>query len=115
MKRKTLTIRPVRLRLQRKSGYNLQEASRLKNGLPAVNCARNGRPNSHGNRFRVGHEAVDAEDATKQHRAWVMAPENAAYRARVKRELRAKNLACFCQLDAPFCHVDTLLEVANVD
>ncbi len=30
----------------------------------------------------------------------------------VKRELRGKNLACYCPLDQP-CHADVLLEIAN--
>lgn len=30
----------------------------------------------------------------------------------VKRELRGKDLACWCPLDAP-CHADVLLEIAN--
>lgn len=30
----------------------------------------------------------------------------------VKRELRGKNLACWCRLDQP-CHADVLLELAN--
>lgn len=34
------------------------------------------------------------------------------YRAAVVRELRGKNLACFCSLDGP-CHADVLLEWAN--
>ena len=32
--------RPVRLRLSRAKGFNLQEHSQAVNGLPAVNCAR---------------------------------------------------------------------------
>ena len=32
--------------------------------------------------------------------------------AEVRRELRGKNLACWCPLDQP-CHADVLLEVAN--
>lgn len=35
------------------------------------------------------------------------------YRAAVIRELRGKNLACFCSLDGP-CHADVLLDWANV-
>ena len=31
-----------------------------------------------------------------------------------KRELRGKNLACWCPLDQP-CHADVLLELANED
>ena len=30
----------------------------------------------------------------------------------VRRELRGRNLACYCPLDGP-CHADTLLELAN--
>lgn len=30
----------------------------------------------------------------------------------IQRELRGKNLACFCALDQP-CHADVLLELAN--
>jgi hypothetical protein len=32
----------------------------------------------------------------------------------VKRELKGKNLACFCRLDQP-CHADVLLGIANRD
>jgi hypothetical protein len=32
----------------------------------------------------------------------------------VKRELRGKNLACYCALDQP-CHANVLLEIANED
>jgi hypothetical protein len=32
--------------------------------------------------------------------------------ADVRRELRGKDLACWCPLDAP-CHADVLLELAN--
>lgn len=28
-------------------------------------------------------------------------------------EIRGKDLACFCRLDAEWCHVDVLLEIAN--
>ena len=31
----------------------------------------------------------------------------------IRRELRGKNLACFCSLDQPWCHADVLLRVAN--
>lgn len=33
-------------------------------------------------------------------------------RAQIRRELRGKNLACWCPLDQP-CHADVLLELAN--
>jgi hypothetical protein len=34
------------------------------------------------------------------------------FREAVKRELRGKNLACFCALNVP-CHADVLIEWAN--
>jgi hypothetical protein len=114
--------RPVRLRLSRAKGFNLQEHSRAVNGLPAINCAR---PGPFGNPFVIGerpawpfneftHERVEtAEEAVALFR-----------RALVKRaatnddsidaivSLRGKNLACWCALDA-VCHCDVLLELAN--
>jgi hypothetical protein len=35
-----------------------------------------------------------------------------ATQSRAQRELRGKNLACWCPLDKP-CHADVLLEIAN--
>lgn len=71
-----------------------------------------------GNRWKVGvqsnrlgrpiatvAEAVDAYRAL----AW---PES-HHRAWVAENLRGKNLACWCALDAP-CHADVLLELANL-
>ncbi len=31
----------------------------------------------------------------------------------IRRELRGKTLACWCPLDAPWCHADELLRIAN--
>lgn len=39
---------------------------------------------------------------------------NPDYRARAKRELRGKDLLCWCPLDQP-CHADVLLELANAE
>lgn len=33
--------------------------------------------------------------------------------AEIRLALRGHDLACWCRLDAPHCHVDTLLEIAN--
>ena len=48
-------IAPVRMRLSRAKGFNLQAASRAINGLPAVNCAR---PGKWGNQLKA--ELVNA-------------------------------------------------------
>jgi len=34
------------------------------------------------------------------------------FREEIKRELRGKDLMCWCRLDHP-CHADVLLEIAN--
>lgn len=115
---------PVRLRLSRARGFDLQALSRATNGLPAINCAR---PSRWGNRWRARLSAIGwiCEDmrsrevfnapteayaidlAVAHHRAWITPQANV-----VRDQLRGKNLACFCSLDER-CHADTLLEIAN--
>ncbi len=71
------------------------------------------RPGAWGNPF-VG------DDGGSYHRAYVTdlfreyldRPEQAEKVARIKAELRGKDLACWCPVDEP-CHGDVLLEVAN--
>lgn len=41
---------------------------------------------------------------------WLVSQKNRA--DVIRKELRGKNLACFCPLDQP-CHADVLLEIAN--
>jgi hypothetical protein len=50
--------------------------------------------------------------AVEAFRQWALAPEQAEYRELVRRELRGRNLACYCPPDLP-CHADVLLEIAN--
>lgn len=45
-------------------------------------------------------------------RVWLDYPHNAQLRAKIRRELRGKDLACWCQPGAP-CHADVLLDIAN--
>jgi hypothetical protein len=77
-----------------------------------------GRPTQWGNRYShlpgKAPVLVDTRhDAVAQHREWFYADEQTGYRARVRRELRGKDLVCFC---TPYeCHATTLLEYANGD
>ncbi len=51
--------------------------------------------------------------AVRDFRAWLTAtPEGAAVAERARRELRGKNLACWCRPGSP-CHADALLELVN--
>jgi hypothetical protein len=73
--------KPVRLVLSRKRGFNLQAVSLALNGLPAVNVAR---PGNWGNPFIVGRNGTAEECAVRYTRNLQL------------RELRGKNLACWC-------------------
>jgi hypothetical protein len=68
-----------------------------------------GRPTMHGNPFRVGVNGTIA-DCVRLYRAWLR-PQR-AYLKFIRKELRGKDLACWCRLDQP-CHADVLLELAN--
>jgi hypothetical protein len=113
---------PVRLRLSRAKGFDLQVHSLRLNGLAAINCAR---PGGLGNPFVVGKHGTRAE-CVDLHRKLVvgglfcMSLGKECSDAQLRHvgaikvfggHMRGKNLACWC-VGAP-CHVDTLLEVAN--
>jgi hypothetical protein len=118
---------PVRLRLSRQAGFDLQAHSQATNGLEAVNVAR---PGAWGNPFVIG-EPVDKKQA-KRWGWWPLgnpdfvAPDSAtavrrfgaclgldhAIHQHVIDSLLGKNLACWCKPDAP-CHADVLLKLAN--
>lgn len=90
--------------------------------MPA-NTVKVSRPSRWGNPCRVGmFKDYDATHAVADYRRWldrdscVRSFERAfgapPAKADIVRELRGKNLACWCKLDQP-CHADILLEIAN--
>lgn len=81
-----------------------------------------GRPTRWGNPFEpgkfsntIGREVVDRADATNLYR-WLCDWWDGTGKdsQRIARELRGKDLVCWCPLDEP-CHADVLLEWANED
>ena len=130
-------VRPVRLQLSRRRGFDLQALSRATNGLPAANVAR---PSKWGNPFKVGVHGSLAECIELYRRgfiaareAWIGGPLSyfAPMQAHVYAawesvgshlavvglegdlgEIAGKNLACWCQIGEP-CHADVLLDFAN--
>lgn len=112
---------PVRLRLSRAKGFDLQAASRALNGLPAINVAR---PGPLGNPFVVGQDGDRAYcvelhrylccGLTAMTRKASVESQHAAmtYIAENLKALRNRNVACWCGLDQ-LCHGDTLLELFN--
>lgn len=67
-----------------------------------------GRPSLFGNPFRIGPDAA-RDVVIAKYRAWLMAQP--VLLARVKSELRGKDLVCWCSPEA--CHADVLIDVAN--
>ena len=122
--------RPVRLRLSRAKGFNLQAASVALNGLPAVNCAR---PGPYGNPYVVGEHGsridcvrwficladnvIALTVGTKEHfeTCRALIPNM----RRLASGLRGHNLACWCTLPKPgepdICHCTVWLALANDD
>jgi len=120
---------PVRLQLSRRKGFDLQALSTATNGLPAVNVAR---PSQFGNPVtkrdfidmqkilaKAGERPLKGtwqEHAVKCFDGWLGGeiPELGTPPTveTIQRELRGKNLACWCKPDDP-CHADVLLAIAN--
>lgn len=114
-------MKPVRIVLSRKAGFDLQAISQSLNGLPAQSVAR---PGPWGNPFTIADmqdelgldkDAAQAE-AVGRYGRWVRGeldgPKPPPDRAKIRAELAGKNLACWCREGSP-CHVDTLLKLAN--
>ncbi len=91
---------PERIQRKRTKGWTMPE-----------NTVYVGRPSKWGNPYRVTPERTRGE-AMSAYEIWfavLMPPE---FREAVKRELRGKNLACWCREGAR-CHADLLLLLAN--
>lgn len=112
-------VKPVRLRLGRNKGFDLQAISKETNGLEAVYVAR---PSAWGNPYSIQkgaswfvegpglpYERCGNEEGARQKVIKL-------FRQRMEcvdvSELRGKNLACWCKPDEA-CHADVLLELAN--
>lgn len=117
-------MRPQRLQLSRKAGFNLQAASMALNGLPAKRISRPGR---WGNPFTIDDTAkaynVDRDAAQARAVAlcdqWLrgkldarLSPRTPPSRAEIRTALAGHNLACWCRPGTP-CHADVLIALAN--
>ncbi len=105
------TPKPMRIALRRRGGFRLQEASKALNGLPAVMVTR---PGKWGNPFGVGCDGTPEQCVRLFRKRITDNIYSFPTVADIRRELRGKNLACWCGLDQP-CHADVLLEIANND
>ena len=110
-----MNTKPKRIQRRRTKGWRMPE------GAIYV-----GRPTKWGNLWVVGladcgcrcagectHNTFRCEtaaEAVQMHRDWILSGKR--LRFEVVKELRGKDLACWCPLDQP-CHADVLLEIAN--
>lgn len=90
----TDAVAPYRVQLRRTKGWRMPP-----------NTVKVARPSPFGNYAGPTKQDFDDDLASMSN------ADRAFFMDRVK-ELRGKNLACFCPLDRP-CHADTLLELAN--
>lgn len=70
------------------------------------------RPSRWGNPYQGDGRGVDRAMLVSLFSELMKRPEKSAFVEEVRRELRGKDLACWCPLDGP-CHADVLLEIAN--
>lgn len=106
---------PQRIRLSRAKGWRIPENTVVVTRGPGKRW---------GNPWRVGEPGIpDAAEAVRMFRArlpgapFYSPPAPDSYLGRMIADLgqlRGKNLACWCALDAP-CHADVLLQLANAD
>ena len=117
-------MRPQRIKLERRKGFDLQALSHSLNGLPAKPVTRPGR---WGNPFVISEvaEQYGLEPGEAQRKAiemyglWVagrldpkLSPGPPPDRAAIIADLGGKNLACWCRIGEP-CHADILIGLAN--
>lgn len=119
-----MAAKPVRITLSRKAGFRLQEHSQALNGLP---CVKVDRSTAWGNPFPVGDFKtegtlggsdlvpctyhIDPQKSVELFTIYMAEGFNGQAPPDPK-ELRGKNLACWCKPGEP-CHADVLLELAN--
>lgn len=111
-------MKPIRVQLSRKRGWRIPP-----------NTVVVARPSKWGNPYTIGKSASlfaqsvyvpDAKTAVRLFKAYVDIPRGEyighkrgmSIADQAYRELRGKNLACWCPLDKP-CHAEVLLEIAN--
>ncbi len=107
--------KPVRIKRKRTKGFKLVSP----NGLPIVYV---GRPSKWGNPYKLGSIAedgiythgetkiTDVDDVLRYYEVYILNQKDKGF-VNFK-ELKGKNLACWCKLSEP-CHADILLQIAN--
>lgn len=90
--------KPVRIQLSRKKGWKMPP-----------NTVVVSRPSKWGNPFKIDAKS-SRKDVVRLYRDWLY--DRTSFQFEIIRELRGKNLACWCPMGEP-CHADLMLRVAN--
>lgn len=94
---------PKRIQLKRSKGWRKPE------GAIVVS-----RPTKWGNPYQGdSNVGIDRARLARLYDEMMQRPEKADFLAEVRRDLRGKDLACWCPLDEP-CHADVLIRLANL-
>lgn len=114
-------MKPQRIVLSRRAGFDLQATSQSLNGLPAQSVARPGR---WGNPFTIADVAAELgvdnakaqAEAVARYGRWVrgelVTEQPPPALEEVRAALAGRNLACWCKAGTP-CHADALIALAN--
>lgn len=114
-------MKPQRIVLSRRAGFDLQATSLALNGLPAQSVAR---PGPWGNPFTIADvmaemgvdKAAAQAEAVARYGRWVRGQLVTGAAPPALEDIRAalagKNLACWCRAGTP-CHADALIDLAN--
>jgi Domain of unknown function (DUF4326) len=65
-----------------------------------------------GNPFKIGRDG-NRQDVIDKYERWIWMPQRVRLRQRMMRELRGKDLLCWCAPEE--CHADIILKIANAD
>ena len=93
---------PCRVQLSRRKGWRIPKNSVVVS-----------RPSKWGNPFTLIKTPEDPTGRIEATAAFRILCKRGNSVERIRRELRGKNLACWCPLDGLPCHADVLLEIAN--
>jgi hypothetical protein len=88
------------------------QLSRLKGWRKPPNTVVVSRPSKWGNPFRVDSDHTKAECVAMFDKWFKSTPKGFAMACAAQKELRGRNLACWCRTGTP-CHADILLAAAN--
>jgi len=104
-----LTDKPKRIQLSRRKGWRMPPNT--------VSVARGPGWRPYANPFVIGKDGDRDECIAKFREQWESAINSrvglfGAVMQQLLKDIRGKNLACWCPLDQP-CHADVLLELAN--